>query len=291
MGRRDCAMILYEHQRSEGGNGDVLIDHSCSQSNAPLLLSSSPSSSDAIKKSLTSHQIATILILQDNMRYVYPAVGPTGLIMMENGERTEYDWSEQYGVDRESYIQMRKVEAAHDIAAMKSYTQRMLDFHGVSLHVPDANNPNLEKWCYESRTLRVNSLESWARQIDKFVLNAMLFQAQKGTWDDFGRKPGSYVICAEEDAWKVQQRTGKASVVITPGKTPGIAHIGYKASESNASFYFMPYVPIHMFRAIQESTGKPFIGYKTRFGMLTSNPHPPGYDMVRRKPDMWKVKV
>lgn len=66
---------------------------------------------------------------------------------------------------------------------------------------------------------------------------------------------------------------GRIKVYIDPYATGGnYLTIGYKgASAFDAGFFYCPYVPLQMVRAVDQSSFQPKIGFKTRYGM-TSNP-------------------
>ena len=67
---------------------------------------------------------------------------------------------------------------------------------------------------------------------------------------------------------------GKYKVFIDPYQSTGtdFATVGYKGSSAyDAGFFYCPYVPLQMVRAVGENTFQPKIGFKTRYG-LVNNP-------------------
>jgi hypothetical protein len=67
---------------------------------------------------------------------------------------------------------------------------------------------------------------------------------------------------------------GKYKVFIDPYQTTGsdFAVVGYKGSSAyDAGFFYCPYVPLQMVRAVGEASFQPKIGFKTRYG-LVNNP-------------------
>jgi hypothetical protein len=54
--------------------------------------------------------------------------------------------------------------------------------------------------------------------------------------------------------------------------------VGYKGSTPyDAGFFYCPYVPLQMVRAVNQNTFQPKIGFKTRYGMV-ANPFAKGRD-------------
>ena len=54
--------------------------------------------------------------------------------------------------------------------------------------------------------------------------------------------------------------------------------VGYKGSTPyDAGFFYCPYVPLQMVRAVDQNTFQPKIGFKTRYGMV-ANPFAKGRD-------------
>jgi hypothetical protein len=67
---------------------------------------------------------------------------------------------------------------------------------------------------------------------------------------------------------------GKYKVFIDPYQSTGtdFATVGYKGSSAyDAGFFYCPYVPLQMVRAVGEASFQPKIGFKTRYG-LVNNP-------------------
>jgi len=67
---------------------------------------------------------------------------------------------------------------------------------------------------------------------------------------------------------------GKYKVFIDPYQSTGsdFATVGYKGSSAyDAGFFYCPYVPLQMVRAVGEQSFQPKIGFKTRYG-LVNNP-------------------
>lgn len=67
---------------------------------------------------------------------------------------------------------------------------------------------------------------------------------------------------------------GKYKVFIDPYQSTGsdFATVGYKGSSAyDAGFFYCPYVPLQMVRAVGENSFQPKIGFKTRYG-LVNNP-------------------
>jgi len=67
---------------------------------------------------------------------------------------------------------------------------------------------------------------------------------------------------------------GKYKVFIDPYQSTGtdFATVGYKGSSAyDAGFFYCPYVPLQMVRAVGENNFQPKIGFKTRYG-LVNNP-------------------
>jgi len=67
---------------------------------------------------------------------------------------------------------------------------------------------------------------------------------------------------------------GKFKVFIDPYQATGVdfACVGYKGSSAyDAGFFYCPYVPLQMVRAVGEESFQPKIGFKTRYG-LVNNP-------------------
>jgi hypothetical protein len=67
---------------------------------------------------------------------------------------------------------------------------------------------------------------------------------------------------------------GKYKVFIDPYQSTGVdfATVGYKGSSAyDAGFFYCPYVPLQMVRAVGEQNFQPKIGFKTRYG-LVNNP-------------------
>jgi hypothetical protein len=67
---------------------------------------------------------------------------------------------------------------------------------------------------------------------------------------------------------------GKYKVFIDPYQSTGVdfATVGYKGSSAyDAGFFYCPYVPLQMVRAVGEANFQPKIGFKTRYG-LVNNP-------------------
>ena len=67
---------------------------------------------------------------------------------------------------------------------------------------------------------------------------------------------------------------GKYKVYIDPYQATGtdFCTVGYKGSSAyDAGFFYCPYVPLQMVRAVGENTFQPKIGFKTRYG-LVNNP-------------------
>jgi hypothetical protein len=91
---------------------------------------------------------------------------------------------------------------------------------------------------------------------------------------------------------------GKFRVYIDPyfggSSTHELLVVGYKgASPFDAGFFYCPYVPLQMVRAIDPNTFQPKIGFKTRYGMV-GNPFwgaTPGALTPNSNPYFRKVKV
>lgn len=65
---------------------------------------------------------------------------------------------------------------------------------------------------------------------------------------------------------------GRFKVYIDPYVLYDEVIVGYKGTNQyDAGFFYCPYVPLQMFRAVDPNTFQPKIGYKTRYGMV-SNP-------------------
>ena len=66
---------------------------------------------------------------------------------------------------------------------------------------------------------------------------------------------------------------GKTKVYIDPFVASGtnFAVVGYKGSSPyDAGFFYCPYVPLQMVRAVNQDTFQPKIGFKTRYGMVAN---------------------
>ena len=75
---------------------------------------------------------------------------------------------------------------------------------------------------------------------------------------------------------------GKYKVFIDPFSKAGVnfVTVGYKgASPYDAGFFYCPYVPLQMVRAVGQDTFQPKIGFKTRYG-LVANPFGKGRDAI-----------
>ena len=75
---------------------------------------------------------------------------------------------------------------------------------------------------------------------------------------------------------------GKYKVFIDPFSKAGVNFItvGYKGSSPyDAGFFYCPYVPLQMVRAVGQDTFQPKIGFKTRYG-LVANPFGKGRDAI-----------
>lgn len=69
---------------------------------------------------------------------------------------------------------------------------------------------------------------------------------------------------------------GKYRVYIDPYATGNYYVIGYKGSSAyDAGLYYTPYVPLQMYRAVDDMSFQPKIGFKTRYG-LKANPFAEG---------------
>ena len=69
---------------------------------------------------------------------------------------------------------------------------------------------------------------------------------------------------------------GRFRVYIDPYAGANYVVVGYKGSSSfDAGFFYCPYVPLQMVRAVGENTFQPKIGFKTRYGMV-ANPFAAG---------------
>ena len=69
---------------------------------------------------------------------------------------------------------------------------------------------------------------------------------------------------------------GRYKVYIDPYATGNFYTVGYKGSSSyDAGLYYAPYVPLTMYRAVDDISFQPKIGFKTRYG-LKANPFAEG---------------
>jgi hypothetical protein len=65
--------------------------------------------------------------------------------------------------------------------------------------------------------------------------------------------------------------SGRYKVYIDPYATSDYCVVGYKGSSAwDAGFFYCPYVPLQMVRAVGENTFQPKIGFKTRYGMVAN---------------------
>jgi hypothetical protein len=65
----------------------------------------------------------------------------------------------------------------------------------------------------------------------------------------------------------------------TSNATPDYVVVGYRgASPYDAGFFYCPYVPLQMVRAVDPNTFQPKIGFKTRYGMV-ANPFATSKDL------------
>ena len=75
---------------------------------------------------------------------------------------------------------------------------------------------------------------------------------------------------------------GKMKVYIDPfvNTNQNFVCVGYKGSTPyDAGFFYCPYVPLQMVRAVDQDTFQPKIGFKTRYGMV-ANPFAKGRDAI-----------
>jgi len=75
---------------------------------------------------------------------------------------------------------------------------------------------------------------------------------------------------------------GKMKVYIDPfvNTNQNFVCVGYKgATPYDAGFFYCPYVPLQMVRAVNQDTFQPKIGFKTRYGMV-ANPFAKGRDQI-----------
>ena len=75
---------------------------------------------------------------------------------------------------------------------------------------------------------------------------------------------------------------GKTKVYIDPFVDSGVNFgvVGYKGSSPyDAGFFYCPYVPLQMVRAVNPNTFQPKIGFKTRYGMV-ANPFGKGRNQI-----------
>ena len=79
---------------------------------------------------------------------------------------------------------------------------------------------------------------------------------------------------------------GRLKVYIDPYAIGGnYLTVGYKGSSAfDAGFFYCPYVPLQMVRAVDQDTFQPKIGFKTRYGMV-ANPFAQGATVT----DSWNV--
>jgi len=80
---------------------------------------------------------------------------------------------------------------------------------------------------------------------------------------------------------------GKMKVYIDPfvNTNQNFVCVGYKGSTPyDAGFFYCPYVPLQMVRAVNQDTFQPKIGFKTRYGMV-ANPFAKGRDTFTQSTD------
>jgi len=64
---------------------------------------------------------------------------------------------------------------------------------------------------------------------------------------------------------------GRYKVYIDPYATGNFFVVGYKGSSSyDAGLFYCPYVPLTMYRAVDDTSFQPKIGFKTRYGLIAS---------------------
>ena len=64
---------------------------------------------------------------------------------------------------------------------------------------------------------------------------------------------------------------GRIKVYVDPYATGDFYVVGYKgANQYDAGFFYCPYVPLQMVRAVDQDSFQPSIGFKTRFGMVAN---------------------
>ncbi len=195
---------------------------------------------------------------------VQPTSGPTSLIYVKN-KATRPDLSTRYNGVRETQ---------QDILA-SSFPQRGLDTPSPIHHV--------NKMFVTVSTSEFGEPKFWYYHVDKSVVGYFSKLARPGTWDNLNGLINPYVICNPLDRPKVKREAGLKP--FTNWAIPqGEALIGFKEDEYHASFYWVPYIPIQLYGAMDTVTFAPKIKYKSRHGFV------PGIFNLEEI-ELWKVKV